>query len=135
MVAWNPVQTAAKTKGTLVYAMSQSWTDVLTQPGPWGSAFDGFCIGLAAHWMELAYSGRDYPYDKATQEYYGTSVEATRDQNLSDATKAASWVDFWVSALKPYGMTPSKTLHAEYAHPPNGVFLATVASKAYGCYG
>lgn len=48
---WDALQRAAKTKGYLVFAMDQAQTPVLTQPGPWGSAYDGYCIGLAATWI------------------------------------------------------------------------------------
>ncbi len=82
---WNAVQLAAKSRGSLIYATAQGQSAVLTQPGPWGSAFDGYCVGLAARWISLAYAGIDYPYDVAAREYTGVSVEATRDQNLPDA--------------------------------------------------
>ncbi len=66
---WDAVQTEAKTKGNLVYAMDQAQTAVMTEPGPWGEAYGGYCIGLAARWMSLQYQGKDYPYNPGTQEY------------------------------------------------------------------
>ena len=38
---WDAIQNDAKAKGHLVFAVDQAQTAVLTQPGPWGSAFDG----------------------------------------------------------------------------------------------
>ena len=52
---WDAIQNDAKAKGHLVFAVDQAQTAVLTQPGPWGSAFDGYCIGLCANWVALQY--------------------------------------------------------------------------------
>ena len=30
-------------------------------PGPWGSAFDGYCIGLCAQWTAMQYQGTHFP--------------------------------------------------------------------------
>ena len=51
---WDAVQLAAKAKGILVFAMDQAQTAVMTQVGPWGSAYDGYCIGLCASWISLS---------------------------------------------------------------------------------
>jgi hypothetical protein len=45
---WDAVQLDAKAKGHLIFGIDQAQTAVLTQPGPWGSAYDGYCIGLSA---------------------------------------------------------------------------------------
>ncbi len=50
---WDALQTEANTKGNLVYALDQAQTAVMTEPGPWGEAYGGYCIGLAARWMSL----------------------------------------------------------------------------------
>ena len=75
---WDAVQTDAKTKGNLVYAMDQAQTAVMTEPGPWGEAYGGYCIGLAARWMSLQYQGKDYPYNPGTQEYQTAPIGERR---------------------------------------------------------
>jgi hypothetical protein len=53
------VDDAAK-QGELVYAFNQSKSAVLTQPGPWGNAYSGYCAGLAMRWLKLRSQGQDY---------------------------------------------------------------------------
>ena len=53
------VEDAAK-KGELVYSFDQATSAVLTEPGPWGNAYSGYCAGLAMRWLKLRSQGLDY---------------------------------------------------------------------------
>lgn len=131
---WDSIQLAAKAKGNLIFAIDQAQTAVLTQPGPWGSAFDGYCIGLAASWISLAYQGREFPYD-AGKVCDNPPVDATQAQNLSDASSKPGWADWWGDAVEPYRCRLSDGLRAERGTKPTAAFLWSIVSCAYGCYG
>lgn len=131
---WNRIQTAAKTKGVLVFAMDQSQTAVLTEPGPWGSAFDGYCIGLAANWISLAYQGKNFPID-GSLACDNPPWQATESQNLSDAMRSADDAVPWKAAVGPFQMTLSDGLRGSRATKPTATFLWAMLSQAYGCYG
>jgi hypothetical protein len=130
---WDAVQLGAKAKGCLVYAIDQAQTAVLTQPGPWGSAFDGYCIGLAADWISLAYHGKDFPTD-GHQVCNNPPWQATQAQNLSDASKRGDWTEFWKAAIEPFQCRLSH-FRAVRDHKPSAAFLCAVVFQAYGCYG
>jgi len=132
---WDAVQTGAKTRGNLVYAMDQAQTAVMTQPGPWGEAFDGYCIGLAARWMSLQYQGSDYPYDPGTKEYGGTDWRATVGQNTEFTTKNTGDVKFWEWAISPFQLRLSDGLRLESPGKPSGAAVNLTVTRAYGCYG
>ncbi len=131
---WNALQTTAKARGLLVFAMDQSQTPVMTQPGPWGTSTTGYCIGLAATWISYCYTGKSFPVD-------GSSVcddppwKSTWAQNLSDDTAAAKWLDYWTSAISPFNMGLSDGLKAFRSTMLTGAFIRSVAAQAYGCYG
>jgi hypothetical protein len=131
---WDSVQLAAKSKGHLVFAMDQAQTAVLTQPGPWGSAFDGYCIGLAASWVSLKYQGKNFPIDGA-QVCDNPPWQATQAQNLSDALKRPDWTDWWKVATEPFQCRLSDGLRGIRAYKPTASFLYAMAAHAYGCYG
>jgi hypothetical protein len=131
---WDAVQLAAKAKGVLVFAMDQAQTDVLTQPGPWGSAFDGYCIGLAASWISLGYQGQNFPFDAAKVCDY-PPWQSTQAQNLSDAIKRVDWTDGWKAAIEPFQCRLSDGLRAVRDQKPTSSFLYSIVSQAYGCYG
>jgi hypothetical protein len=131
---WDAVQLAAKAKGVLVFAMDQAQTDVLTQPGPWGSAFDGYCIGLAANWVSLAYKGENFPFD-AAQVCDNPPWQGTLAQNLSDAIKRVDWTDGWKAAVEPLQCHLSPGLRAYQDSKPTAGFLWSIMSLSYGCFG
>jgi hypothetical protein len=106
---WDAIQLDAKAKGYLIFGIDQAQTPVLTQPGPWGSAYDGYCIGLSASWVSLAYQGKDFPV--ASDACDNPPWQATEAQNLSDALRAVR--------------------HTK----PTADFLWSIMSQAYGCYG
>lgn len=78
----NVLQQAADKLGYLIYAMDQSNTAPLTQPGPWGAVQGGYCAGLATRWIALRYAAHDYPFDKATKLCDFPDWQSTRDQNV-----------------------------------------------------
>ncbi|QQS12389.1 MAG: hypothetical protein IPK81_23400 [Rhodospirillales bacterium] len=117
MDTWSYVQTTARTGGELVYAMSQSQTDVLNDdmPGPWGAAAPaGFCAGLALRWIGLRRAGADYPFDPATGVAQGTFWQATRDQNIMVDTRVtgSNPADVFLpraeAVLKGYGVVVNR---------------------------
>ena len=129
---WNPIQTHAKSTRHLVFALSQSQTDVLTQPGPWGSAFDGNCIGLAANWIGLQYQGLNFPIDGDVCET--PPWQASQAQNLSDAANG-TWRNQWEAAGSVFQLGISSGLYATRNNSPSADFLWSIMSQAYGCYG
>ena len=130
---WDAIQLDAKAKGYLIFGIDQAQTAVLTQPGPWGSAFDGYCIGLAASWISLAYMGKDFP--TASDACDNPPWQATQAQNLSDAINRVDWTDGWKAATSPFQCTLSDGLRAVRNARPTADFLWSIMSQAYGCYG
>lgn len=130
---WDAIQLDAKTKGHLIFGIDQGQTAVLTQPGPWGSAFDGYCIGLAASWISLQYQGKDFPV--ASDACDNPPWQATQAQNLSDAINRVEWTDGWKAAIIPFQCTLSDGLRAVHNRKPTADFLWAIMSQAYGCYG
>ena len=135
-MTWDELQKKAKTKGQLVFAMKQSETPVMTQPGPWGTSTDGYCIGLAATWISLNYASRNFPFD-AGPVCDDPPWKSTMSQTLSDATLSVSgkWLDFWKAAIEPFQMTLSDGLRATRKSTPTGTFIHSIVTQAYGCYG
>ena len=130
---WNDLQKIAKARGQLVFAMDQSQTSVMTQPGPWGTSTTGYCIGLAAAWISGCYSGTTFPVD-GNKVCNTPPWKSTWGQNLSDASNA-DFIGQWVATIKPFQMGLSKGLWASRATCLTGAFIHSIARKAYGCYG
>lgn len=131
---WNALQNAAKAKGQLVFAMNQAETPAMTQPGPWGTSTDGYCIGLAATWISMQYAGTAFPVD-ANKVCDNPPWKSTMAQTLSDCSNAAKWLDYWTAAISPFQMVLSDGLRAKRDTVLTGAFVHAVATKAYGCYG
>jgi hypothetical protein len=129
---WDAIQQGAKTKGVLVYAIDQAQTAPLTQPGPWGSAYDGDCIGLSANWVALAYQGKDFSF--SAQVCDDPPWQATMAQTLSDDSGASTFTGRWKAAVTPFACT-ADGLAAERKGAPSAAFLCQVVFRAYGCYG
>ncbi len=130
---WSAMQLTAKQKGWLVYAINQSQTAPLTQPGPWGSAYDGSCIGLAAEWASLMYHGQDFPF--SNQVCDNPPWQSTMAQNLSDSSASPDQLGFWKSALTPFACSMTGFNAVRRNHAPSAAFFCQVAFQAYGCYG
>jgi hypothetical protein len=130
---WNAMQLAAKQKGWLVYAINQGQSAVVTQPGPWGSAFDGYCIGLAAEWASMMYQGQDFPF--SNQACDDPPWQSTIAQNLSDSSNSADQLGFWKAAVTPFSCSMSGFNAERRNHAPSAAFFCQVAFRAYGCYG
>jgi len=131
---WVRLQTEAKAKGQLVFAMRQNQTPAMTQPGPWGTSTDGYCIGLAAAWISLAYQGKNFPTD-SNKVCDNPPWQSTMGQTVSDTTPAKNLTDRWVAAIIPFQMTLSDGLHAKRATMLTGNFIHSIVTQAYGCYG
>ncbi len=131
---WDAIQNDAKAKGHLVFAMDQAQTDVMTQPGPWGTAYDGYCIGLASNWVALAYQGKNFPVT-ANNCCENPPWKSTLAQSLSDAMARVDWTDGWKAAVQPFNCVLSDGLRAARDTAPTATFLWSVMSQAYGCYG
>ena len=131
---WVPLQTSAKAKGHLVFAMRQSQTPAMTQPGPWGTSTDGYCIGLASAWISFCYAGKTFPVD-SSKVCNNPPWQSTWAQTLSDGTAAVNWLDFWTSAIIPFKMRLSDGLRARRETMLTGAFIHSIVTQAYGCYG
>ena len=131
---WVPLQTTARQKGQLVFAMRQSQTPAMTEYGPWGTSTDGYCIGLAATWISFCYEGKAFPVD-GSKICHNPPWTATLAQTLSDKTSATDWLDYWKAATSPFQMRLSDGLRAKRNTPFTGVFVHSIVTKAYGCYG
>jgi hypothetical protein len=131
---WNDRQRKARDKGQLVFAMRQSQTPAMTQPGPWGTSTDGYCIGLAATWISWCYAGKSFPVDSA-KVCDNPPWQSTMSQTLSDAALVSNWTDFWNAAIGPFQMTLSDGLRARRESNPTASFIHSIVIQAYGCYG
>jgi hypothetical protein len=134
VVNWDDLQRTAKTKGYLVFAMDQAQTPVMTQPGPWGTSTDGYCIGLAATWISLGYEGKSFPVD-SSKVCDNPPWRATLSQTMSDAAVRTIWTDGWKAATDPFQMTLSDGLRGIRETSPSASFIYSIVTQAYGCYG
>jgi hypothetical protein len=131
---WDELQKEAKTKGTLVFAMDQAQTPAMTQPGPWGTSFDGYCLGLAVQWVSYAYANKCFPTDASKVCDY-PPWQATMSQTLSDTSADTVWPGRWKVTAAECQMTLSDGLRAMRNTKPTADFLYSIVTKAYGCYG
>ena len=130
---WDDVQLGAKRKGEIEFALDQSQTAVLTQPGPWGNAYSGFCAGLAVRWIWLRYGNTDYPFDPRTRELEMPDWQATREQNIyEDAT--GDWKAKYTEGCRVYGMTINLGRVREWNLTATGEMLRSAALAGPGCY-
>lgn len=130
---WKPLQITARDKGQLVFAMRQSQTPAMTQPGPWGTSTTGYCIGLAATWASYCYAGQSFPVD-ANKVCDNPPWKSTMSQTLSDATDAKKWLDYWTAAIEPFQLRLSDGLRAKRSTMLTGAFIRSIVAQAYGCY-
>lgn len=130
---WVPLQTAAKGKGQLVFAMRQIQTPAMTQPGPWGTTSAGYCLGLACAWMSYGYAGKSFPV--SGQVCDNPPWQSSWAQTAAGDKPAAEWVDFWKSAIEPFQMRLSEGLRFKREIMLTGNFIHSVVTLAYGCYG
>lgn len=132
---WDNVQTSLRNAGHLVYAMDQAQTEVLMTPGPWGSAADGYCLGLATRWIQLRGWDSDFEYDAATQECEVLDWRATVLQNVGADTPARTDQDKWDGATAAHGMRVDPGLVQTVRQPPSGAILTQLMTRAHGWYG
>jgi len=131
---WDSIQTEAKQKGYLIFAMDQSQTPVMTQPGPWGSAYSGFCAGLAMRWIALRYVGDDYNYDKKTLECEMPDWQATRDQTLYEAQDDGKFPGNYKAGFGVYGLFLNDGIVTQMDTAVTGAILRQAAAGKEGCY-
>lgn len=134
---WNTVQTEAKEKGYLIFAMSQAQTPVMTQPGPWGAAYSGFCAGLATRWIALRYVGEDFRYDRKTLECEMPDWQSTRDQTLYEIDLAKDGADFpkeYKKTFGVYGLFLNDGLVTKMSVAVSGAILRQAGETKPVCY-
>jgi hypothetical protein len=149
---WHEVQTEAKKQGRLIYAMSQGQTDVVRvegrhprpgqsladvkrMPGPWGGAYQGFCLGAAIRWIALRYGGSEFAYDSKTQELEMPDWEVTRDQNVYLDAPYQDFPDRYASPLAQYGLTLNKgRMIRKLEHATGHILRCACARGGNGCY-
>jgi len=136
----NPIQTAAKTKGQLVFAMDQGEQDIPMMAGAgFGEGQDGYCMGLSVRWISEMYAGRNLPFSPMTQSYEEVDWLALDLQGRYAAIPSAmldSDSNGWKNSVALCSMTVSPGLHAErYFKGPTGSFICDTARRAWGCYG
>jgi len=129
---WDAIQLEAKRRGALVYAIDQAQTPPMTQPGPWGDVHHGYCAGLAANWIGLAYQGKDFPY--SGQVCDNPPWQSTEAQTIDANTGFSTWLNEWKVIMATFQCTVSG-LQATQAHSPSAAFICQVVFRAYGCYG
>ena len=93
---------------------------------------NGYCIGLAANWIALAYQGQDFPADN--MECDNPPWQATMAQTIDVDTPFTDWVDEWNHVLAPFSCAPTG-IKAKRDHLPSAAFICQVVFRAYGCYG
>ena len=77
------IESIAHSRGELEYSFDQAQSVVMTQPGPWGSAYSGYCAGLAMKWISLRMAGTDFKFDPRTRKLRDLPHwHATRDQTV-----------------------------------------------------
>jgi len=69
-----------------VYIFKQEKSVVMKEPGPWGVAYSGFCMGMAVDWCALRLDGKDYEFDKKTKLVTSTPWRATQFQNMTETS-------------------------------------------------
>lgn len=127
------VQGIADKSGFLVYAMSQGQTAVVTQPGPWGSAYSGYCNGCAVIWMALRYAGEDFAYDPKSCECLMPDWRTTRLQNIYDA-EDGEWPDKLTVVLSRHGLSVNRGRLTIQNGVATGTMLMNAGLAAKGCY-
>jgi hypothetical protein len=129
----NDLQQAALLAGVLVYAMDQSNTPALTQPGPWGAVSGGYCAGLAMRWIALRYAGQDYPYNRKTHLADIPDWQATRDQNVLLNGWTGNFPDDYKANFAKYDLKLNLGLVTRTKTAMSGATLRRAARKE-GCY-
>ena len=121
------IESEARQKGELEYSFDQSESAVMTQPGPWGEAYSGYCAGLAMKWIALRLEDEDYEFDVKSRKLGDLPHwHATRDQNVYEDAD-------YDTALAAYGLkTGAKTFHR--IGGPNAGGLRQIAEAQAGCY-
>lgn len=132
---WTGLQTTARSRGTLVFAMRQAETPPMTQPGPWGLSSSGYCRGLAALWASYCYKGKTFPVD-SSKVCDNPPWQATMSQTVgTDAMTAGVWTSGWQASVEALQMSLSGGLRAWRDTHPTPDFIYSIVTKAYGCYG
>jgi hypothetical protein len=130
----NILQQAALRAGVLVYAMDQSNTPALTQPGPWGAVSGGYCAGLAMRWIALRYAAYDYPYNRKTHLAEIPDWQATRDQNVLVDVYAGKFPDDYKTNFAQYGLKLNSGMVTMTKAAMSGAALRRAGAGKEGCY-
>jgi hypothetical protein len=132
---WDSVQTTARDAGYLVYAMDQAQTAPMTQPGPWGAAYDGYCQGMAVRWIALRLAGSDFPFDAGTQVYEATDWKATAIQTIYQNQDKSGELEHWQKATHAHYLSVSDGLQLSRNNRASGAFVNLLMTRSTGCYG
>lgn len=130
----NVLQQAALKVGVLTYALDQSNTAPLTQPGPWGAVQGGYCAGLAMRWIALRYAGYDYRYDRKTHMAAEPDWQATRDQNVMLDVYRGIFPDDYKTNFAQYGLRLNQGLVTRTNTPMRGATLRRAGARKEACY-
>jgi len=130
---WDDVQKDARDAGYLVFAMDQAQTPVMTEVGPWGNAYSGFCAGCVVCWIGLRYGGSDFAFDPGTREVRMPDWRTTRDQNVYEDAPG-DFPDQLVPAFAQYGLTLNRGRLTRKTEAPTGTILKSAGLAGEGCY-
>ena len=130
---WDSVQTTAKNRRQLVFAMDQAQLPMRKWPIIKQLTEGGFCIGLSVTWIAMQYEGEAFPVDGDVCEW--PPFRAVLYQNISKIEGEPDWTDFWDTAGRPERLRISDGLRAKRETKPTADFIYSIVTKAYGCYG
>lgn len=130
---WDSVQTGAKSRGQLVYAMDQAQLPMTKWPIIKQLTEGGFCIGLSVTWIAMQYEGEAFPVSNDVCEW--PPFKAIRYQHLAKIEGVPDWTDYWDTAGRVERLRLSDGLRARRDTKANADFIYSIVTKAYGCYG
>ena len=122
---WDYIQREAKQRGFLVYAIDQGQTVPMVQPGPWGPIEHGYCAGLAANWIALAYQGKDFLY--SGQECNDPPWQSTMAQTNDLNAVYINWINEWKLLAAQFQCTVGH--HVAHLQSPTSEFICNAASR------
>lgn len=133
---WHPLQTTAKNRGQLVFAMRQSQLPMKKLPIIKQLTEGGFCIGLSVTWIAMQYEGEAFSVEGGIGGVCEwPPFRAVLYQNISKIEGEPDWTDFWDTAGRPEQLRLSDGLRAKRNTKPTADFIYSIVTKAYGCYG
>lgn len=130
---WDATQTAAKSKGQLVFAMDQNQLPIGKVPIISSLTEHGFCLGLCVSWIAKQYDGDDFRHSGQVCEW--PPIRAILYQEIAALGPSSVWTDFWKTGGFLEQLTLSSGLRSWRNTKPTSSHIYSVVTKAYGCYG